>query len=248
MILLSDRIENGGKVISQFEGSMDKKPFARHFQTLLFAVLIFYLSGCYGLEDDIVQKIKNGEKIQGVEYIVQDKNAIVRADLTSKLFEVKFDKTGDWQSGFGANLTITNLTKYKITSWKLELDFDKNISTIWCAKVAGKNGNKYIIEGDTNNSFINPEGKVTFGFNGTPGNITKEPTNYILQGSFPLEEESQNTGNGSVKYTTASDWGSGFTGNLEITNTNTAKATDWSLEFDYNKTISSLWNEKIISS
>ena len=43
------------------------------------------------------------------------------------------------------------------------------------------------------------------------------------------------------------DWGSGFTGNLTITNTGSAPINGWTLSFDFVGSISSIWNASITS-
>jgi len=46
----------------------------------------------------------------------------------------------------------------------------------------------------------------------------------------------------SVDFTVISDWGTGFTGEITITNLSNQTVNNWILEFDYDQNISSLWN------
>jgi chitinase len=50
-----------------------------------------------------------------------------------------------------------------------------------------------------------------------------------------------------VSFADVNDWGSGFTGNLTITNTGTSSINGWTLEFDFVGTIDSIWNASIVS-
>ncbi|SIO34822.1 Aryl-phospho-beta-D-glucosidase BglC, GH1 family [Singulisphaera sp. GP187] len=54
-------------------------------------------------------------------------------------------------------------------------------------------------------------------------------------------------GTASAVYSVASDWGSGFTGNLALTNTGSTSINGWTLEFDFPATITQIWNAKIVS-
>jgi len=51
----------------------------------------------------------------------------------------------------------------------------------------------------------------------------------------------------AVGYATVSDWGSGLQGQLTLTNDTGATLTDWQLAFNYNRTITSIWNATIVS-
>lgn len=51
----------------------------------------------------------------------------------------------------------------------------------------------------------------------------------------------------TVQYTTVSDYGSGFQGEITISNARTRDITDWTLAFDLNRTITSIYNATIVS-
>jgi len=51
----------------------------------------------------------------------------------------------------------------------------------------------------------------------------------------------------SVGYATVNDWGSGLQGQLTLTNDTSATMTDWQLAFNYNRSITSIWNAQIVS-
>lgn len=52
---------------------------------------------------------------------------------------------------------------------------------------------------------------------------------------------------GAVTYVVTSDWGSGFNGEIDIKNSGVTALNNWSLEFDFSGTISSIWNATISS-
>nr|MCH9640539.1 cellulose binding domain-containing protein [Actinomycetes bacterium] len=56
-----------------------------------------------------------------------------------------------------------------------------------------------------------------------------------------------NPGIASVSFVKSSDWGSGFNGDVTVTNTGTQALPDWQVEFDFDGDISSIWNAAIVS-
>ena len=48
-------------------------------------------------------------------------------------------------------------------------------------------------------------------------------------------------------YAVTENWGSGFIGEIQLSNQQTADVTNWRLEFDYGASISSIWNAQIVS-
>jgi len=61
----------------------------------------------------------------------------------------------------------------------------------------------------------------------------------------PAAAEWRYIGQGRVR--NVKDWGSGFTGNLTITNTGMTAISGWTLAFDFVGTISSIWDATIVS-
>lgn len=54
-------------------------------------------------------------------------------------------------------------------------------------------------------------------------------------------------GTGDVRFEVTSDWGSGYNGKVTLTNSRATTLTNWRLEFDYDGTISSIWDATVIS-
>ena len=97
-------------------------------------------------------------------------------------FAVDFRVTSDWGSGFGGSVAVTNLGPDPVAGWNLEFDFDRTIDSIWNARVGSRAGNHYSLRDAGYNSAIPVNGTVSFGFNGSPGNVTVFPANYKLNG------------------------------------------------------------------
>src|SRR5437016_724876 len=51
----------------------------------------------------------------------------------------------------------------------------------------------------------------------------------------------------TFKYETTSDWQQGFNGQITIGNTSAQSLTQWSLDFDFDRSIDVIWNATIVS-
>lgn len=95
-------------------------------------------------------------------------------------YEVSFKTTSDWKSAFNGEIRIKNISEVTIEDWKLEFDIDHNIDRFWTAEIIKQEGNHYSIKNAGYNANIKPGETVVLGFDGKPGNVINEPTNYEL--------------------------------------------------------------------
>src|SRR5262245_25743009 len=51
----------------------------------------------------------------------------------------------------------------------------------------------------------------------------------------------------TAAYATVNDWGSGLQGKVVLTNDENSTLTYWQVSFDYNRSITSLWNAQLVS-
>ena len=51
---------------------------------------------------------------------------------------------------------------------------------------------------------------------------------------------------GAVEFTVVSDWATGFTGEMTITNEETTASDDWTLEFDFQGDLTAVWNAEVV--
>ena len=101
-------------------------------------------------------------------------------------FAVDFAVASDWGTGFSGTMSIVNNSSSSLNGWTLEFDAPFEISSIWNAQIVSRQGNHYIIRNLSWNGSIAAGRSVSFGFSGTPGNVTTEPSSYILNG-MPIQ-------------------------------------------------------------
>ena len=67
------------------------------------------------------------------------------------------------------------------------------------------------------------------------------------EGLVTIEDNDQTVpeGAGAVEFTVSSDWGSGFTGGITITNEDGTAWNDWTLEFDFEGSLTAVWNATV---
>jgi cellulase/cellobiase CelA1 len=51
----------------------------------------------------------------------------------------------------------------------------------------------------------------------------------------------------AVKFQTTSDWGTGFVGQITISNTGSAPISAWALEFEFDRTIDTIWDGTLVT-
>lgn len=110
-------------------------------------------------------------------------SATVPEDQARASADVEVTITGDWGTGFGASATLHNRSTTPLNDWVLEWDFAPAIDVIWNARVESRNGLRYRIRPESWNSSIPAGGSVSFGFNGSPGNVSTLPDNVRLTGA-----------------------------------------------------------------
>lgn len=167
---------------------------------------------------------------------------------------------GSWTTGYQAQITVTNQQSTWIDDYQFQFDLADDISSMWGGHVVSHVGTRYTVAPDSWATRLDAGGKASFGFvaNGSAGPVAGIVLNPRL--SWNLDGGSTGTGTGtgggsggtvsppstssqvSLAYNVTSDWGSGFNGEMKITNTGTSSINGWELKFNTSNTMSSIWN------
>lgn len=99
---------------------------------------------------------------------------------SKKDYEVIYKVENDWQIGFTASIVINNLSNKAIEDWKLQFDFQNEISNIWGGDIKKKERNGYYIDNGQYNQNIEKGGSVSFGFIVNSGDALKLPKHFEL--------------------------------------------------------------------
>ena len=157
-------------------------------------------------------------------------------------YNVTFSVTSSWESGYNANVKVENTGNDTIQNWYLSFEYDDQITNIWNAEISTHEESQYIIKNADWNQDIVVGGSIEFGISGSTA-FNEFPENFNVVGeNKEVQEEDY-----SVQYQVDSDWGSGFTGSIQITNNTDKTLEDWVLEFDFEREITNIWNAVIES-
>lgn len=178
---------------------------------------------------------------------------------------VTFTKTSDWGTGYNATITITNNGTTAVNGWNLQFDMVPTITSLWDGVHTGS-GNHHTVTGAGWNNVIPPGGSAQFGFGGAYSGTFQNPANCVLNGQActfnganPTSTATGTTAATStisatatptsggvcmVSYTIASDWGTGFGGDVKITNNGVTAVNNWTLTWTFpgNQLITSMWD------
>lgn len=151
------------------------------------------------------------------------------------VFEYK--TTSDWGTGFNGEISVRNDGTTPWIGWSLEFDFNRDLGSIWDARVESRTGTRYVIRPVGWNERIEPGGKVTFGFGGSPGNVSEGPKGFrLVEGSAPPGAKA------SVSIRETSRSADGFTATLLLTNSGAEDLRSWRLSFRMDAPLGGFWN------
>ncbi|GMU55774.1 MAG: hypothetical protein AMXMBFR33_49200 [Candidatus Xenobia bacterium] len=193
--------------------------------------------------------------------------ATVPDDQARASADVEVTITGDWGTGFGASVTLHNRSTTPLNDWVLEWDFAPAIEVIWNARVESRNGLRYRIRPESWNGSIPAGGSLSFGFNGSPGNVSALPGNISLTGAgsststptptptptptttataTPTPTPTPTPGGLTLTSQVVNDWGSGMQAAILVRNNTGAPVSNWTVSFRLNARVDSLWNGRIL--
>lgn len=162
--------------------------------------------------------------------------------ITQSKYSISFNKIECWDDGYNALIRIENNSDEIIDNWKLSMEYDGIINSIWNAKQISLIDNKYIINNVGWNQDIMPGQVVEIGMS-VQGDPSIDPNNISLEkGSLSI------SGADFTINTELYDcWNNGCNGNIFLTNLGDNEITDWVLEFEYNADITNIWNAELLS-
>ena len=152
-------------------------------------------------------------------------------------FRVTFSITDYWNGGYNANIEVENTGNSVIENWYLSFVLNNNLTTIWNAEVVSNENSQYVVKNANWNADIPVGGCAEFGIS-VNENFSGFPSTYKLLGENTQVQEDAY----SVEYILDSDWGSGFTARVLLTNNAEKTLEDWTLEFDFDREITNIWN------
>lgn len=102
------------------------------------------------------------------------------SEVSEEDYTITYHLSDDWGEGFEGSISITNHSDKCIEDWRLEFDFEREITKIWDAVIESNEDNHFVIKNNGYNSNIAPGQTITFGIRGEQGTIGNVPCEYEL--------------------------------------------------------------------
>gem|GEM_PF-1747329 len=174
---------------------------------------------------------------------------VLAADLGSTTV---FDKNGlkadfkvdsQWTGFFNGTITVTNTGTQPVEDWALTFDFPHEITNIWNAAIIEHQPGVYTVKNLVWNQDIPVGGSISFGFTAAASGEITRPTFFAVN-TKTTEVAAERI---KVEYVLYSDWGSGYSAALKITNLSATSIEDWTIDFDFARSINNLSCGKIVA-
>src|SRR5688572_3040839 len=96
---------------------------------------------------------------------------------------VEYVVTGEWATGFGADVKVTNKKSTSVTNWKLGWDFPsgQKVTSLWNAAYV-QSGAHVDVTGPSWSADLAANATVNFGFNGSLTGGNGSPAKFFLNG------------------------------------------------------------------
>lgn len=154
-------------------------------------------------------------------------------------YDITYSLTNHWDDKYQGNIIIKNTSDDIIHDWCIAFLSDNNIDYAWNG-IVEKYENLTFIHNNTYNQDILPGDTIEVGFIESAGEINI-PSKYELIS----EPTVASTEDYTTEFKVVNDWETGYTATFTITNTSDETLEDWSLEFDWDNNIDTIWNAEI---
>ena len=151
-------------------------------------------------------------------------------------YTAEFRTTSKWSGHSNLEITFTNTGNETIHDWYFTFDFNYNIETPYNCYILEHEDNLYTIGNNDWNQDIHPGDSVTIGFTAASNDgsdITEMPSFYLLN----TKTVSVTSSDLSYSFQEYSDWTTGFSGALILTNNSSKQIRDWTITYTSNRPI-----------
>lgn len=107
--------------------------------------------------------------------LVSEKNVPNTTD-----YEVKFEKTADWEKGYNGVITITNVSNEILYDWTVSFTLKEEISGVWNGEIIKHDGNTYEVTNKKYNHNILPGQSVSIGFTVSDCILHDIPNDFVV--------------------------------------------------------------------
>lgn len=158
-------------------------------------------------------------------------------------FQVTYIVNDMWDENVvNATLEIENIGTETIRNWYLGMELEGEISDIWNATVFEHVDNQYVIKNALYNNNIAPGEKLSIGCIITFRDGVQYPNDFYM----PIETKTVAPERYEMDIRIVSSWEGGSEYEVSVKNTAWDTIEDWTIDFDFDGEIVSLWNGKFV--
>ena len=161
--------------------------------------------------------------------------------LSEASYTVSENVINTWPGHANIEIVFTNTGDTPICNWNYTFEFVYNIENPYNCTVLEHEGDLYTVGNSGWNKDINPGESVTIGFTASSNDgsdIEYMPSFYLLNNANNILPE----GSITVDYVEYSDWTSGSSGALILTNNTDSSIGDWTITFSANRPITDAYD------
>lgn len=107
--------------------------------------------------------------------------SVVKQAVSDDNYEITYEVTNVWESGYNGSLRILNKSDRVIEDWQLSFDCVSEIADLWNGEIISREAGKYLVKNREYNQNIAPGGVVTVGFTVQDGSAEELPGNFVLE-------------------------------------------------------------------
>ena len=158
-------------------------------------------------------------------------------------YEVRVQVTGEWDSGFNAEVVIRNTGETGMDNWAFAFSMPHDITNLWNGVLSSTGEGHYIVKNTGSNQDIAAGESVSFGFTASKDEdiILPEVFTPVMKREVVPAEDYE------AAFHVVSDWGTAFQGELRITNRSTEVIEDWEASFDADFNITAFYTANILA-
>ncbi|MCL2388272.1 MAG: cellulose binding domain-containing protein [Defluviitaleaceae bacterium] len=163
-------------------------------------------------------------------------------------FSVEFRLNSFWDTGYNAEIRITNTGSEGIYEWVLNINRDMGLSENWLngGRVAHQDASQTTIGALDWNSYIPAGGSVSLWLYGTHDGDKPVPTDYRLTSKELREVPAEDF---TVTVNRYSQWADRFNGSISLINTTDRVMKGWQVSFDITgggAELTDVWNAEVL--
>jgi len=96
-------------------------------------------------------------------------------------YDVTYEVVNNWQTGFTANIILTNTSDTTIKDWQLSFDFANEITSLWNGEILSHEEEHYVIKNPGYSQNLTPGESITIGIVVSEGNPDNTISNTLLE-------------------------------------------------------------------